>query len=185
MRLRTPRFRITGPTATLLAGLLVANVLTLAIPTAAHASTPSATGEFDYAEALQDSMLFYESQRSGKLPADNRVAWRGDSDLTDGADHGLDLTGGYHDAGDEVKFGLPEAFSMTMLAWGGMDDASGYTRSGQNAVPGAQPALGRRLDPQGAPARPTCSTARSATAAATTRSGGRPRSTRRRGRPSR
>jgi endoglucanase len=91
----------------------------------------SSTGEFNYAEALQDSMLFFESQRSGKLPADNRVLWRGDSDLSDGSDHSLDLTGGYHDAGDEVKFGLPEAYSMTALAWGGIDDAAGYNASGQ------------------------------------------------------
>ena len=91
-------------------------LLTASVPAA-----PAATGEFNYAEALQDSMLFYESQRSGPLPADNRVLWRGPSDLTDGADHGLDLTGGYHDAGDEVKFGFPEAYSMTALAWGGID----------------------------------------------------------------
>src|SRR5690348_18319274 len=78
-----------------------------AVTSGTATAAPSPTGEFNYAEALQESMLFYESQRSGKLPADNRVSWRGDSDLTDGADHGLDLTGGYHDAGDEVKFGLP------------------------------------------------------------------------------
>lgn len=130
-RLRRPRFRGTGPIATLSAALLAANALALAVPTAAHASTPSATGEFNYAEALQDSMLFYESQRSGPLPADNRVLWRGPSDLTDGADHGLDLTGGYHDAGDEVKFGLPEAYSMTALAWGAIDDKAGYQKAGQ------------------------------------------------------
>ena len=29
------------------------------------------------------SLLFYEAQRSGKLPADNRVDWRGDSALGD------------------------------------------------------------------------------------------------------
>lgn len=29
----------------------------------------------------------------------------------------MDLVGGYHDAGDNVKFGFPMAFSMTMLAW--------------------------------------------------------------------
>jgi endoglucanase len=91
----------------------------------------SATGEYNYAEALQDSMLCYESQRSGKLPSDNRVLWRGDSDLTDRADNGIDLTGGYHDAGDEIKFGLPMAYSMTTLAWGGIVNQAGYTRSGQ------------------------------------------------------
>ncbi len=117
---------VLASTITVAAGAVVAAV---SITTASAA--PQATGEFNYAEALQDSMLFYEIQRSGKLPADNRVSWRGDSDLTDGADVGLDLTGGYHDAGDEVKFGLPAAYSMTTLAWGGISNAAGYTKSGQ------------------------------------------------------
>ena len=30
----------------------------------------------------------------------------------------VDLVGGYYDAGDHVKFGLPAAFTVTMLAWG-------------------------------------------------------------------
>ncbi len=113
-----------------LSALVAGLVVPLAVAPSAHAA-PSPTGEFNYAEALQDSMLFYESQRSGPLPADNRVLWRGPSDLTDGADHGLDLTGGYHDAGDEVKFGFPEAYSMTTLAWGGLADKAGYLASGQ------------------------------------------------------
>ena len=112
---------------------LVATAGAPAAPAAAAAAAPAAATSYNYAEALQDSMLFYESQRSGKLPADNRVTWRGDSDLTDGADAGLDLTGGYHDAGDEVKFGFPMAFSMTMLGWGGIDEASGYAASGQKS----------------------------------------------------
>jgi hypothetical protein len=29
-----------------------------------------------------------------------------------------DLTGGYYDAGDNVKFGFPMAFTITMLSWG-------------------------------------------------------------------
>ncbi|WP_308012312.1 glycoside hydrolase family 9 protein [Actinacidiphila acidipaludis] len=121
---------------------MAAALLTLAGPAAlgaahaaaVHAPTAgAAASSFDYAEALQDSMLFYESQRSGALPADNRVSWRGNADLDDGKDVGLDLTGGYHDAGDEVKFGFPMAFSMTMLGWGGVDEASGYSASGQSA----------------------------------------------------
>src|SRR3954470_10282335 len=132
MRSALPRRRSARTIAAVAAALLAANTVALMQPSAARASTPSSTGEFDYAEALQDSMLFYESQRSGPLPADNRVLWRGPSDLTDGADHGLDLTGGYHDAGDEVKFGFPMAFSMTMLGWGGIDEASGYAKSKQD-----------------------------------------------------
>jgi len=46
------------------------------------------------------------------------VNWRGNSALTDGSDRGIDLTGGWYDAGDHVKFGFPMASSATMLAWG-------------------------------------------------------------------
>jgi len=94
-------------------------------------STASAAPAFNYGEALQKSVWFYDAQRSGKLPADNRVSWRGDSALQDGADAGLDLSGGFYDAGDHVKFGLPFAFSMSMLAWGVVDNRDAYVGSGQ------------------------------------------------------
>ncbi|TVU18052.1 hypothetical protein EJB05_34119, partial [Eragrostis curvula] len=71
----------------------------------------------DYRAALESSLLYFEGQRSGRLPPDQRVTWRGDSALADGSDHGVDLTGGYYDSGDNVKFGLPMAFTVTMLAW--------------------------------------------------------------------
>ena len=48
------------------------------------------------------SILFYEAQRSGKLPANNRIPWRGDSGLRDGCDVGYDLTGGLYDG--KLKF---------------------------------------------------------------------------------
>lgn len=104
-------------------------------------------GGTNYAEALQKSLLFYEAQRSGNLDeASNRIDWRGDSGLHDGLDGvyfgnntsanlqaglKLDLTGGYHDAGDYGKFGLPLASSLTNLAWGGLQFANGYGASGQ------------------------------------------------------
>ncbi|KAI6687553.1 hypothetical protein NL676_024381 [Syzygium grande] len=72
----------------------------------------------DYGEALAKSLLYFESQRSGRLPHNQRVAWRGHSGLTDGLEQGVDLVGGYYDAGDNVKFGLPMAFTITMLSWG-------------------------------------------------------------------
>ncbi|THU44276.1 hypothetical protein C4D60_Mb02t05700 [Musa balbisiana] len=79
-------------------------------------SSAAADG-FSYREALTKSLLFFEAQRSGKLPADQRVKWRGDSALKDGYDQGVDLVGGYYDAGDHVKFGLPMAYAVTMLSW--------------------------------------------------------------------
>jgi len=86
---------------------------------------------FNYGEALQKSLFFYEAQRSGDLPATNRVNWRGDSGMLDGSDVSRDLTGGWYDAGDHVKFGLPMAATATMLAWGIVDYRSAYTSTGQ------------------------------------------------------
>ncbi|HWO63457.1 MAG TPA: glycoside hydrolase family 9 protein [Umezawaea sp.] len=94
----------------------------------------SAAPAFNYGEALQKSVWFYDAQRSGDLPADNRVSWRGDSALNDGADVGLDLSGGFYDAGDHVKFGLPFASSVSMLAWGAVENRQAYTSSGQLAA---------------------------------------------------
>lgn len=92
------------------------------------------TGAFNFAEVLQKSLWFYDAQRSGKLPDDFRIRWRGHSGLNDGGDTGLDLTGGFYDAGDHVKFGLPMAFSLTMLAWGGVEYSDAYAETRQMAA---------------------------------------------------
>ncbi|XP_015894940.4 endoglucanase 13 [Ziziphus jujuba] len=75
----------------------------------------------NYGEALRKSLLYYEAQRSGKLPPNHRVQWRGDSGLRDGTGSGVDLVGGYYDAGDNVKFGFPMAFTITMLSWSAVE----------------------------------------------------------------
>ncbi|GER57548.1 endoglucanase 6 [Striga asiatica] len=49
---------------------------------------PQAFASHDYGQALSKSLLFFEAQRSG-----------------------------YYDAGDNVKFGLPMAFTVTMMSW--------------------------------------------------------------------
>ncbi|KAK4274534.1 hypothetical protein QN277_017739 [Acacia crassicarpa] len=74
-------------------------------------------GQLNYKEALTKSLIFLEAQRSGKLPPNNRVPWRGDSALDDGKLANVDLSGGYYDAGDNVKYGLPLAFTVTTLSW--------------------------------------------------------------------
>jgi len=89
------------------------------------------TGKFNYGEALQKSVLFYELQRSGKLPEQTRCNWRGDSGLNDGADNNIDLTGGWYDAGDNVKFNLPMAYSAAVLGWSVYEDREAYKQSGQ------------------------------------------------------
>jgi hypothetical protein len=97
----------------------------------AYAVTGTSQSGYNYGEALQKSLMFYELQRSGKLPEDRRDNWRGDSGLNDGKDNGLDLTGGFYDAGDHVKFNLPMSYSSTMLAWSVYEAKDQYTKSGQ------------------------------------------------------
>ena len=91
----------------------------------------AAVGKYNYGEAVQKALFFYEAQRAGDLPEDYDVNWRGDAGMTDGADVGVDLTGGYWDAGDHVKFGLPMAGSMTILAWGAGQYRDAYAKVGQ------------------------------------------------------
>ncbi|KAG9459445.1 hypothetical protein H6P81_003953 [Aristolochia fimbriata] len=83
-----------------------------------HKSHHPRVANHNYRDALTKSLLFFEGQRSGKLPSNQRVKWRGDSGLSDGSDMHVDLVGGYYDAGDNVKFGFPMAFTTTMLSWG-------------------------------------------------------------------
>lgn len=80
-------------------------------------ATSRSSPTHDYADALTKSLLYFEAQRSGRLPYNQRVTWRDNSGLTDGLEQGVDLVGGYYDAGDHVKFGLPMAFTVTMLSW--------------------------------------------------------------------
>ena len=88
----------------------------------------------DYGRHLELSLLFYECQRSGPLPKTNRIYWRHDSMVDAGKDVGLDLTGGYYDAGDNIKFNFPQAATLTLLAWSGIDFADGYKKAGQYEI---------------------------------------------------
>ena len=97
----------------------------------ATTTAPSSHSTYDYNEALSKSILFYEAQRSGKLPANNRIPWRGDSALKDQGQMGEDLTGGWYDAGDHVKFNFPQAASVTVLAWGILRFWDGYLQAGE------------------------------------------------------
>lgn len=71
----------------------------------------AASGSYNYAEALQKAIYFYECQQAGPLPDWNRVEWRGDATMKD------EVLGGWYDAGDHVKFNLPMSYSASMLGW--------------------------------------------------------------------
>lgn len=67
-----------------MSSIKVLGLVCMSIVLLAHGIT-----SFEYGEALTKSLLFYEGQRSGKLPSNQRVQWRGDSALKDGSDAGV------------------------------------------------------------------------------------------------
>ncbi|HEY9060360.1 MAG TPA: glycoside hydrolase family 9 protein [Pseudobacteroides sp.] len=100
----------------ILSCLLIVSVLTgFIVPSVSF----SAAGGFDYAAAFKDSILFFDANKCGKdVAGDNHFSgWRGACHIEDGKDVGVDLTGGFHDAGDHVKFGLPQGYAAAILGW--------------------------------------------------------------------
>lgn len=45
----------------------------------------------NYRDALAKSILFFQGQRSGKLPPNQKMAWRKDSGLSDGSSMNVSL----------------------------------------------------------------------------------------------
>ncbi|MBN2440295.1 MAG: glycoside hydrolase family 9 protein, partial [Spirochaetales bacterium] len=80
---------------------------------------------YNYAEAMQKGIFFYECQQSGVLPSWNRVEWRGDSCLKDS------VRGGWYDAGDHIKFGLPMSQAASTLLWAAYEYKDGIVSAGQ------------------------------------------------------
>src|SRR5262249_15445686 len=100
--------------------------LFLALSLSSFAFTPVYAATFNYGEALQKAIFFYDMQRLGQIAnatgdLANRVYWRGDAFMQDYAlpnqEGNIDLGGGFADAGDNVKFNFPMAASTTLLAW--------------------------------------------------------------------
>ncbi|KAJ6322509.1 hypothetical protein OIU77_012365 [Salix suchowensis] len=84
--------------------LLIAPPTILAKTLPQHESKPPPA--YNYTLALQKALLFFNAQKSGKLPKNNGIPWRGDSGLQDGNGTGFSkqgLVGGYYDAGDNAK----------------------------------------------------------------------------------
>ncbi|KAI5054652.1 hypothetical protein GOP47_0029797 [Adiantum capillus-veneris] len=116
---------------TLLAvALLVAMVVTIVKLKPHH--TPPLVPEDIYTQALHKALLFFNAQKSGKLTKSNNVTWRGTSAIQDG-EPTAELSGGYYDAGDNIKFGFPGAFSITLLSWSVIEYSPKYAAVGELA----------------------------------------------------
>lgn len=89
--------------------------ITLILVLMIFVSPLSFAAEYNYVDVLAKSILFYEANWCGPDAGNNRLQWRGPCHSHDGDDVGLDLTGGFHDAGDHVKFGLPQCYTGSIL----------------------------------------------------------------------
>lgn len=92
-------------------------------PPSATQGTVSSTASPNpqWAAVLGNGLWFYDAQRSGNLSQGigNRVEWRNDSALNDGQDYGLDLSGGWYDAGDvSGSWAADSSISSTSSRWG-------------------------------------------------------------------
>ncbi|KAG9130277.1 hypothetical protein Leryth_004268 [Lithospermum erythrorhizon] len=87
----------------------------------------------NYTLALRKALMFFNAQRSGKLPKHNNVSWRGNSCTKDGEPNTIfkDLSGGFYDAGDAIKFNFPASFAMTMLSWSVIEYSAKYEAAGE------------------------------------------------------
>ena len=98
-------------TGGILSAVLLASTTVSALPAGVMTTVNAADSKFNYADALDKSLFFYEAQQAGPLPEWNRVEWKADSAMHD------PVLGGWYDAGDHVKFNLPMSYSASMLAW--------------------------------------------------------------------
>ncbi len=90
---------------------------------------PPPSAELKYHDVLGLSLKFYEAQRAvGPFPT---VDWRKPASTTDGSDVGVDLNGGWFDAGDHVKFNLPMSYSVGMLNWSMLAQRDAYIQAGK------------------------------------------------------
>ncbi|OOM77149.1 endoglucanase 1 precursor [Clostridium puniceum] len=115
----------------------------------------------NYAKALQLSLYFYDANQCGNVSGTNRLTYRGDCHLADekvplipksggkgtnlsasfiaanknvldpDENGSVDLSGGYHDCGDHVKFGMTQGYSGSTLGWGYYEFKNSYAKIGE------------------------------------------------------
>lgn len=95
-------------------------------------SVTEAASDYNYTDAFAKSILFYEANWCGEDAGNNRLKWRGPCHVSDGSDVGVDLTGGFHDCGDHVKFGLPQTYSASTLGWAYYEFKDTFIEKGQD-----------------------------------------------------
>ncbi|NLD46369.1 MAG: glycoside hydrolase [Clostridiaceae bacterium] len=110
---------------------------------------------FNFAEALQKSIYFYDANKCGLAAGEGPIEWRGACHVEDekipltntslsksfiekyksildpDGDGTVDVHGGFHDAGDHVRFGLPQSYTAGTLGWGFLEFREEFKKTGQ------------------------------------------------------
>lgn len=91
--------------------------------------------EYNFAKLLQYSLYFYDANMCGELEGKCAVDWRSNCHLADKKvtynGQTIDVSGGFHDAGDHDKFGLPQGYSASVLGMGYYEFKDAYVKTGQ------------------------------------------------------
>jgi endoglucanase len=141
------------------ASMASAITLSMLISPMSAINVNAATLEYNYAKALQLSQFFFDANMCGTGVDENGLYdWRTDchtydakvkldstntnmsdsfinsnkSVLDPDGDGTVDVSGGFHDAGDHVKFGMPEAYTGSTLGWGYYEFKDQYKATGQD-----------------------------------------------------
>lgn len=91
---------------------------------------------YNFAKLLQESLYFYDANMCG-ADVDEKSAffWRGNCHIEDqyASYNGktVDVSGGYHDAGDHAKFALPQAYTASVLGMSYYQFKAAFTELGQ------------------------------------------------------
>lgn len=130
---------------------LSALMLSASVCSTVSAPVSYAEGDKNYAEALALSLYFFDSNECGTEVDDNPLTWRGNCHTYDSkaaisnavnfnsaytslvdpdGDGYVDVSGGYHDAGDHVKFHLTNGFAGSSLAMSYYLNEGAYAKAG-------------------------------------------------------
>ncbi len=93
-------------------GLVTLLSSAMALSTAGFTTSAASDDYENFAKLLQYSLYFYDANMCGtEVGETSAITWRDDCHTDDA------VTGGFHDAGDHVKFGLPAGYAASTLGW--------------------------------------------------------------------
>jgi len=111
----------------MLSVVLVASLL--AVP---KVDTKAAAIEVNFAKLLQESLYFYDANMCGQdVATRSAFSWRGNCHAGDQSvivnGRTVNVSGGFHDAGDHLKYGLTQAYSSMLLGYAYLEYTTSFS----------------------------------------------------------